>query len=247
MKILKDIAYDIIDDENQRLDIYLPSVDTLKTTNILIYFHGGGLESGDKTEGLDYDYFVENEIIVISANYRMYPDAKFPEFIEDAASVVKWTLENRKQYHNVGKVFIGGSSAGAYLTSMLAFDNSYLGKYGIESADIAGYIIDSAQMTTHLHVLRERGINTKCINVDSAAPIYFLNENTVFPNALIVVAENDMPCRLEQNLLFIKTAEVFQCPEDKIVYKLMKGYAHCEYTGSKLFADMILQYMKTIK
>ena len=244
MNILKDIIYETLDSKNQILDLYLPDGD--EVADVLIYFHGGGLEKGDKSRGMNFEYLTNAGMIVISANYRMYPEAKFPEFLEDAASVVNWVKENLGNYKKVKKTFVGGSSAGAYMTAMLAFDGKYLGKYGIKTTDIDGYIIDSAQMTTHFNVLRERGINTKRIIVDDAAPVYFLNEDTVFPNALVVVSDNDMPCRLEQNLMFLKTAERFGCPEGKLQYQLMEGYKHTQYTGSELFADIIVQYISTI-
>ena len=246
MNILKDIVYQTLNTKSQVLDLYLPDGNANEASDVLIYFHGGGLENGDKSGGVNFEYLISAGMIVISANYRMYPEAKFPEFLEDAASVVNWAKENLGNYKNVKRTFVGGSSAGAYMTAMLAFDGKYLGKYGMKTTDIDGYIIDSAQMTTHFNVLRERGINTKRIMVDDAAPVYFLNENTEFPNALVVVSDNDMPCRLEQNLMFLKTAEMFGCPEGKLQYKLMEGYKHCRYTSSELFAEIILQYMNSI-
>lgn len=246
MNIMKDIIYGTQDSNNQVLDLYLPEGGADQASDVLIYFHGGGLEHGNKSGGVHFEHLVNAGLIVISANYRMYPDAKFPDFLEDAASVVNWAREHLSSYKKVKKTFVGGSSAGAYMTAMLAFDPTYLGAYGIKTTDIDGYIIDSAQMTTHFNVLAERGINPKRILVDEAAPVYFLNENTEFPNALVVVSDDDRPCRLEQNLMFLKTAEMLGCPEGKLQYRLMEGYKHCKYTGSEMFADIILQYINSI-
>lgn len=242
MKIIKDIVYGNRDTKNQVLDLYLPENDS---ADVLIYFHGGGLAAGDKVCGVKFDRLVDAGKIVISANYRMYPTAVYPEFLRDAAAVVDWAKKNLGSYKNVQKIFIGGSSAGAYISAMLAYDPKYLGVYRIKPTDINGYIIDSAQMTTHFNVLRERGINTKRILVDEAAPVYHINENTQFPNALLLYADNDMPCRLEQNRMFLKTAEMFECPKEKIQHRLMEGFQHCGYTGTDLFADIVLDYMNT--
>lgn len=244
MKMIKDIVYGTLDSESQVLDLYLPETES---ADVLIYFHGGGLEAGDKCGGIRFEQLVNAGKIVISANYRMYPKAIFPEFLEDGAAVVNWAMENLSSYIKVKNIFVGGSSAGAYMTAMLAYDTKYLGAYGIQTTDISGYIIDSAQMTTHFNVLRERGINTKRIVVDEAAPVYHISENTVFPNALVIVSDNDMPCRLEQNLMFLKTAKMFGCPEEKMIYKLMEGFTHCGYDGTEAFADFILDYMNSIK
>lgn len=247
MNIIKDIVYGTQDKASQVLDLYLPENKASEAADVLIYFHGGGLEAGDKLCVVQFHHLVNAGNIVISANYRMYPKAVFPEFLEDGAAVVHWAKENLNNYKNIKKIFVGGSSAGAYITAMLAFDTKYLAKYNIKTTEIAGYIIDSAQMTTHFNVLRERGLNTKRIIVDEAAPVYHINENTEFPNALVLVSDNDMACRLEQNLMFLKTAEMFKCPKEKIQYKLMKGFTHCGYTGTEMYANLLLQYMESIK
>ena len=247
MKLIKDIVYGTQDVQKQVLDIYLPDEANDKATDLLIYYHGGGLLLGDKTDGVNFEYLVNKGIAVISANYRMYPTAKFPDYLEDAAAVVYWVKENIGKYMKVRKTFVGGSSAGAYMTVMLAFDKHYLGAYGIDVNDINGYIINSSQMTTHFNVLNERGISTKRIIVDEAAPVYHLSEDTVFPNALVIVSDKDMACRLEQNMMFLKTASVFGCPEEKMKFKLMEGFGHCKYDKLEEFADILLEYMNSIQ
>ena len=247
MKLIKDLMYGTQDTENQVLDIYLPDEASEKPTDLLIYFHGGGLINGDKNNGVNFEYFVNKGIAIISANYRMYPTAKFPDFLEDAAAVVYWAKENMGTYMKLRKTFVGGSSAGAYMAVMLAFDTHYLGAHGINVNDINGYIINSSQMTTHFSVLNERGISAKRIIVDEAAPVYHLSEDTVFPNSLVIVSDNDMACRLEQNMMFLKTASVFGCPEEKMKFKLMEGFTHCKYDKLEDFADILLEYMNSIQ
>lgn len=241
MEIIKDIVYGTEAPESQKLDLYLPDA---PETDLFIYFHGGGLVNGDKSCKIVDNIFARGKA-VISANYRMYPNAAFPDFLEDAAMVVAWAKEHMKEYKKINKIFVGGSSAGAWITAMLALDLQYLGKHGIPTTDINGYIIDSAQTTTHFNVLRERGLDTKRIMVDDAAPVYFVNENTVFPNMFIIVSDDDMPCRLEQNLMFVKTLEMFGCPEEKRIYKLMEGFKHCKYDGLEEFADILCDYMNS--
>lgn len=246
MKTIKDIVYGTADAQKQALDIYLPDDEVTEVEDVLIYFHGGGLEKGGKGFALQYERLVNSGRIVVSADYRIYPNAVYPDFLEDAASAVKWVKDNLGRYKTFKRIFVCGSSAGAYLTAMLAFDEKYLGVHGIRTTDIAGYIIDSAQMTTHFNVLRERGISRYRIVVDEAAPVYHITENTVFPNALILVSDQDMPCRLEQNLMFLKTAELYGCPEGRMQYKLMEGYKHCGYDKTEVFADVLIHYMDAI-
>lgn len=243
MNCIKNMVYGSQDPESQVLDLYLPEEEC---SDLLIYFHGGGLEAGDK-EVPTVIRLTEYGKAVISANYRMYPKAVYPQFIEDAAAVVQWAREHIGSYKPVKNIFVSGSSAGAYLTAMLAFAPDYLGQYGIKTTDITGYIIDSAQTTTHFNVLRERGLDTKRIVVDEAAPVYHIHENTVFPNIMVLVSDNDMPCRLEQNLMFLKTLEMFGCPAEKVTYRLMGGFRHCEYVRTDGYPGLLNDYIEKIK
>lgn len=42
----------------------------------------------------------------------MYPTAKFPKFVEDAAECCDWVVKNIKKYTPAERIFVGGSSAG---------------------------------------------------------------------------------------------------------------------------------------
>ena len=84
MREIKDIDYGGENNPLQMFDIFLPDEDNFDT---LIYFHGGGLERGSRKAGKRYIPLTEKGIAVVSAEYRMYPEAHFPDFLEDAA---KW-------------------------------------------------------------------------------------------------------------------------------------------------------------
>jgi len=219
-----------------------------------VFFHGGGLESGDKSSDIHvYKHLVNNGIAVATANYRTYPDAKYPQFIEDAASAVNWVFSNIENYGNCNNIYIAGSSAGAYLSMMLCFDKKYLEKHGINPNDIAGYIFDAAQPTTHFNILRERGMDTRKVVIDDAAPIYHIGENQIQSPMVILVAGHDMPNRLEQTYLLCSTLKIFGYDEEKLTFKLMEGYRHVEYTnafnadGNNVFAEIVRDFIRNLE
>ena len=73
MKIIRDIPY-AQESVAQQLDVYIPEGTVNK---VFLYFHGGGLERGDKVKGERFaDYLTDRGIAVVSANYRMYPEAQ---------------------------------------------------------------------------------------------------------------------------------------------------------------------------
>ena len=241
MKRIVDIPYQENGHAQQVLDIHLPDQDEF---DVFVYFHGGGLEAGDKSHGRIFvDYLLSKGVAVVSANYRMYPDAKYPDFIEDAASAVVWTYHNIGQYGKVKGIYVGGSSAGGYLSQMLCFDKSWLGKHGISPMDMAGFILDAGQPTCHFNVLRERNIDSRRVIVDESAPLYHVGADADYPPMLIIVSDNDMKNRLEQTQLLISTLGHFGHAE-KVQCTVMKG-THCAYinavdeNGESVFGKII--------
>ena len=245
MKAFKDIAYGRLDEE--KLDIYCPESDNFP---VFLYFHGGGIEAGSK--GGDViemiaGYLAEKGIGFVSAEYRMYPTAVYPEFIRDAAMASAWVKKHIGEYGGNGEIYVGGSSAGGYLSMMLCFDKKYLAPYKLKATDFAGFIHDAGQPTTHFNVLRERGIDSRRVIVDEAAPLYHICAEAEYPRMLFIVSDNDMPGRYEQTRLVFATLKDFG----------HRGYSwvemhgtHCAYVkavdenGISVFGRMIEEYIK---
>lgn len=208
------------------LDLYLPENDTF---DVFVYFHGGGLVSGSR-EGVDVfaKTLAKNNIATASVDYRMYPDAKFPEFIEDCACSIRWLKDNLQTYGKCNRFFVGGSSAGGYLSMMLCFDEKYLKAVGMLPTDIAGYIHDAGQPTSHFNVLKELGKDSRRLIVDETAPMYFVGLQEKYSPMLFIVSDEDMFARYEQTALMVKTLEHFG-HKDNVYLRILHG-KHCEHT-----------------
>lgn len=232
MRSFLDISYSAIGHPLQKLDIHLP--DEGDSFPVFVYFHGGGFERGDKaSEKLTpyYNYMTEQKIAVVTANYRMYPDAKYPEFIEDGAEVVAWVKAHFREYAKMDQLFVGGSSAGGHLSMILCFDRSRLGAHGISPMEIDGFLHDAGQPTCHFRMLKERGIDPKRIVVDEAAPLYHVGMDGEYPVMRFIVSDDDMKNRYEETLLMISALENFGHTEPKVSLKVMHG-KHCRYVGA---------------
>ena len=105
--------------------IYTPT--TLRKNNglapCLVFFHGGGWVIGD----LDTHEVVcqklahEGELIVISVDYRLAPEHKFPAAADDAITATKWVAANAKQLGiDASHLLVGGDSAGGNLAAVVA-------------------------------------------------------------------------------------------------------------------------------
>jgi acetyl esterase len=105
--------------------IYTPK--TLRTKDglapCLVFFHGGGwvignLETHDVVcRKLAY----EGELIVISVDYRLAPEHKFPAAVDDAITSTKWISDNAgKLGIDASRLMVGGDSAGGNLAAVVA-------------------------------------------------------------------------------------------------------------------------------
>ncbi len=222
MRLILDERY--ADKECQLLDWYLPDGEGFDT---IVWFHGGGMEAGDRKggEGLA-EHAVAAGYGFVSVEYSMYPTARYPEFIVDAAQSVKHVQKRLQEVGGNGRIIITGQSAGAYLTMMLCMNPAYLRNVQVDMDGIIAFVSDSAQMTVHYNVLRERGMDSRLERVDEAAPLYYVGMNAVQKPLLILYYENDMPCRPEQNILTYKSLKRFQ-PEQNIQLVMLPG-GHCQ-------------------
>ncbi|MBE6959813.1 MAG: hypothetical protein E7448_03700 [Ruminococcaceae bacterium] len=231
----------------QCLDIHLPECEHFP---VFLYFHGGGLTTGDKTACKPFaEYLTDRGIAVISADYRMYPNAKYPDFLQDAAAVTAWVFQNISQYGSANGIYIGGSSAGAYISQMLCFDERLLAKHGLSPADVSGFIHDAGQPTCHYNVLKERGLDSRRVIIDEAAPLYHIDGKHSYPSMLIIVSDNDMQNRYEQTMLLISTLKHFGCGGN-VTLTVMHG-THCAYVnaqdekGDSVFGKLIHSFIES--
>lgn len=186
-----------------KLDLYLPSEG--RNFPALVWFHGGGLTGGNKEGGTAQiaRRLAGDGVAVVTVNYRLSPKAKYPAYVEDAAAAFAWVKTHAAENGiDPARIFVGGHSAGAYLTSMVGLDARWLEPHHLAPSDIAGLIPVSGQMMTHFTVRAERGITDQnVITADEAAPINHLHKDT--PPILIIYADKDWPARREENLYFI--------------------------------------------
>jgi acetyl esterase/lipase len=90
---------------------------------VLVYLHGGGFTSGRKNrEGRPLVYRLASQgWVCVSANYRLRPAAKFPDYLVDVKKVIAWVREHGHEYGADPRVlFVAGGSAGAHLAAMAA-------------------------------------------------------------------------------------------------------------------------------
>jgi acetyl esterase/lipase len=128
-------------DPRQKLDVYMPR-QPLEGAPVVVFFYGGSWNSGDRG---DYAFVGEalasRGIVAVLADYRLYPQVRYPLFLEDSAQAVAWTRAHIRAFSgNPQRLYLMGHSSGAYNAAMLALDPSLLGAVGMSSKDLSGWI-----------------------------------------------------------------------------------------------------------
>lgn len=107
-----------------KIRLYSPYSD--KQLPVFIFFHGGGWALGNLDE---YDYFCQeicrlSSSIVVSVDYHLAPQYKFPKPLEDCYTATEWVFTNIGRFGGDNqRLAIGGDSAGGNLASAVTLMN----------------------------------------------------------------------------------------------------------------------------
>ncbi len=225
-KIKEDIPYrentqalDEYQQERCLLDIHYPSSKGFAT---IIWFHGGGLTSGEKS----FPKALQNKgHAIVAVNYRLSPKVKVTECLDDAAAAVAWVMKNIRGFGGDRKrIFISGHSAGGYLTSMIGLDSSWLKRHQEDANDIAGLIPYSGHAITHFTVRKERRIAATRPIVDELAPLFHVRKDA--PPILLITGdrEKELLGRYEENAYLFRMLKV-SGHQDVTLFEI-DGYGH---------------------
>ena len=128
-------------DPRQTLDVYVPK--GLKgPAPVLLFFYGGSWQSGNRGDYLAFGQaFASAGIVTAVADYRLYPQVKYPAFAQDAAGALAWLHGHAGAYGgDASRIFVSGHSAGAYNAVMLAAEPKFLAARGGNPDWIRGVI-----------------------------------------------------------------------------------------------------------
>jgi acetyl esterase len=93
------------------------------TLPVVVYFHGGGFVMGTLETHDPYCRGLTTEagVMVVSVDYRLAPEHKFPAGVEDCFAATEWVLAHVEELGGDGqRVFVAGDSAGATMATVAA-------------------------------------------------------------------------------------------------------------------------------
>jgi acetyl esterase/lipase len=114
----------------------------LRARPVVIFWYGGSWQTGNKS---DYRFvgaaLAERGFITVLPDYRLYPEVKFPAFLDDAALAVAWIQQHAHEFGgDPQRIVLMGHSAGAHTAAFIALNRTFLQKRGGNPEWIAGLV-----------------------------------------------------------------------------------------------------------
>lgn len=170
---------------------------------VIVWFHGGGLTGGKKELP---QALIGKGYVVVGVGYRLCPQVRVPDCIDDAAAAVAWVWQHIADYGgDPTKIVLAGHSAGGYLVSMIGLDKHWLASYGVNANEMAAVAPYSGQAISHFQYRNENGIsNPLQPTIDAYAPLYHVRADA--PPLLILSGDREMELygRYEENAYFVR-------------------------------------------
>ena len=132
--------------DRQRLDIYRPTTGDQGNAGgarpIVMFWYGGSFERGRKEQ---YRFvgaaLAEEGYVAVLPDYRVYPEVRFPGFVDDGVSALAWVVSHAQEIGgDPRRIYVAGHSAGAHIAAMVAYDAQRLEALGLPKDTIRGYI-----------------------------------------------------------------------------------------------------------
>ena len=170
---------------NQKLDISLPMSGD-GPFPVIVSIHGGGFVLGDKRVSLAPAI---RGYAVVSVNYRLSHEAKFPCQIHDIKAAIRWVRANASVYHlNPDRIAAWGESAGGYLAALAGTSG--------DVKELEDLSLGNPDQSSRVQAV-----------VDWYGPIDFLAEDAQFTQNGIKIKENQTRNWLESVLLDKKLSD----------------------------------------
>lgn len=175
---------------------------------VLVFYHGGGWVIGDLDSHDNICRSLTNlaNIVVVSVDYRLAPEHKFPAAVDDCYTAFRWVSEHPSELNiDSSHIAVGGDSAGGNLSTVVSYLTKQRGGPQLAyqlllypsthiSADTAshrengeGYFLTTESMT----YFRNHYLRTAEDAEDPLVSPYLIEDLSGLPPAMVVTAEYD--------------------------------------------------------
>ena len=193
-----DIVYDtsVKDSHAASLDVY--TMDPPEpNAPVMVFVHGGGFRVGDKASSKDLDpkpeYFNSKlGYVLVSVNYRLLPEGKYPTNAQDIAKALAWVHNNIAKFNgDPNQIFLMGHSAGAALVAQVSTDETFLKNAGKSLSMLKGVIANEGTYVYDIDV--KRAESTFGPDWRKASPSEHIAKGKGLPPFLLLYVKNASP------------------------------------------------------
>lgn len=160
--------------------------DSIPPAPVIVFIHGGGWNSGDKSiwDERFADSFMQHHIISTSVNYILWPDGNILQQIKDIDTSIKWIKTNIRSFGgDPSRIFIMGHSAGAHLAAIYALSHKLQGAICIDGGEYLTELPENMSVSSDYYKeLREAFVKVVVENDElKCIPYYQITEEGTNP------------------------------------------------------------------
>jgi acetyl esterase/lipase len=128
--------------DRHSLDVYVLRAPARAARPVMVYLYGGAWAAGSKA---DFAWIgaalARRGFVAVVPDYRIYPEAKWPMFLEDNAAAVRWARDHAASFGgDPAELVLTGHSAGANNALSLATEPRWLAGVGMTPRDLKATI-----------------------------------------------------------------------------------------------------------
>ena len=175
-QVKRDIGY--AGGKRHQLDVYMPA-SASGSAPVIVFLYGGGWEEGDKAI---YSFvgaaLAKSGFVTVIPDYRVYPEVRFPGFLRDAATAVRWAYDHAGEFGgDPSRIVLMGHSAGAHIAAMLTFERQWLAAVELDPArDLKGFVgLAGPYDFLPLHSETLKAIFGPPVQLPATQPIHFVD------------------------------------------------------------------------
>jgi ankyrin repeat protein/acetyl esterase/lipase len=247
--IVKNVSYATVQNRPLLLDFHFPQ--QVAGSPVVVWVHGGAWRSGSKDD-MPLEGLVKAGYTVVSVNYRLSTEARFPAQIHDIKAAIRFVRAIAPRYgYRSDRIGIAGSSAGGHLAALAGTTNKHpalegnIGDHLRESSDVQAIVdlFGPTSLTTILGQSTPHGLSVRVPALDLllggqpdtaidlaklASPTEHVDATD--PPLLMIHGDQDPQVPIEQSRELAEKYKQFQRPCD---FEIIPGGEH----GGKVFFD----------
>ncbi|WP_260871583.1 alpha/beta hydrolase [Bacillus sp. X1(2014)] len=246
---VEDRMIPVADDTEIKVRIYTP--EGQGPFPLFVYYHGGGWVIGDLETADPSCRMIANQTgrVVVSVDYRLAPEYKFPIPVEDSYAALKWVSENAAALNgNASNLVVGGDSAGGNLSAVVSLITKE--QNGPEvAAQVLIYPVTALGYDTKSYEEFQQGFGLDRDLMKWFGNYYINNEEDTknkyiapllaedlsnLPPAYVITAENDV--LRDEGLAY---AERLKQAGVKVESTIEEGLVHGYFTNMAVFPERI--------